>query len=610
MLKKVLLPVIFVVLAWGFWVSPEFKEIAAGVAIFLFGMMSLEEGFKAFTGGVLERLLNASTNKLWKSLGFGMVVTTFMQSSSLVSVITISFLSAGLIGLAPSLGIIFGSNIGTTTGAWLVAGVGLKIDIAAYALPMIVFGVILLFQRSKALKGLGYILAGIGFLFLGIHYMKTGFETFQDSMDLSQFAIPGLLGLLVYTGVGIVATVIMQSSHATLILSIAALAAGQITYENSLAIAIGSNVGTTVTALLGAMGANVAGKRLALAHLIFNLTTGLIAIVFISALARAVDGISGVVGIAPDDYTLKFAVFHTLFNVIGVALMTPLIGRLVSLLERMVPDKPLDVSLPRYLNESALAFPDTALKAIVNEAAHLYQNAYGLLCGGLGLPEDELRSDKDLDAILRAAPSVPDLDLDDLYQRRIKGLHSAIIEFATRAEPDMIPEQVELLGDVRAVVRDIVLAIKDLKHLHKNLQRYAASPNEDMRAQYNRARRFLAEALRAIEQVSQDKETSRKALEDIKARIEAYDIVGSGELDGLIRERRITAQMGTSLINDSGYVMNIARKLARAGLLVVRDQTYDAIMSMRAEEGAQASGGGETEDQVSGIEARAESAAS
>ena len=117
------------------------------------------------------------------------------------------------------------------------------------------------------------------------------------------------------------------------------------------------------------------------------------------------------------------------------------------------------------------------------------------------------------------SPSVPDLDLDDLYQRRIKGLHGAILEFATRAEPDMIPEQVELLGDVRAVVRDIVLAIKDLKHLHKNMQRYATSSNADMRAQYNKARRFLAQALRATEQISQDKETSRKALEEIKARI-------------------------------------------------------------------------------------------
>ena len=317
MLRKALLPIIFLILAWGFWISPQFKEIAAGVAIFLFGMMSLEEGFKAFTGGALERFLQASTNKLWKSLGFGIISTTVMQSSSLVSVITISFLSAELIGLAAGIGIIFGSNIGTTTGAWLVAGIGLKIDIAAYAMPLLVFGVVLMFQNKRALKGFGYILAGIGFLFLGIHYMKTGFETFQDSLDLSQFAMTGFLGLIAYTAVGIVATVVMQSSHATLILGITALAAGQITYENSLAIAIGSNVGTTVTAVLGAMNANVPGKRLAAAHLIFNLTTGAIAIVFISQLAAVVDFVSEAVGIAGDNFTLKFAVFHTLFNIIG-----------------------------------------------------------------------------------------------------------------------------------------------------------------------------------------------------------------------------------------------------------------------------------------------------
>jgi phosphate:Na+ symporter len=582
MLKKILLPTIFVVLAWGFWVSPEFKEIAAGVAIFLFGMMSLEEGFKAFTGGVLEKLLNASTNRLWKSLGFGMVVTTIMQSSSLVSVITISFLSAGLIGLAPSLGIIFGSNIGTTTGAWLVAGVGLKVDIAAYALPMIVFGVILLFQSKASLKGVGYILAGIGFLFLGIHYMKTGFETFQESIDLSQFAIPGLLGLFVYTAVGIIATVIMQSSHATLILGITALAAGQITYENSLAIAIGSNVGTTVTALLGAMGANVAGRRLALAHLIFNLTTGIIAIVFISALASAVDGISEVVGIAPDNYTLKFAVFHTLFNVIGVAIMTPLINQMVRLLERLIPDKVLDVALPRHLNDAALAFPDTALKAIVREARHLYENVYGFVATGLGLSESDLRSEKELGEIVDNAPPPPDIDLDDLYQRRIKGLHGAIVEFATKAEPDMLPEQVELLSAIRTVVRDIVLATKDVKHLHKNLQRYTASDNADMRAQYNAARHFVAKVLRATGKISQDRQASLEALSKLEAEIEGYDIVESGELDRLIREQRITPTMGTSLINDNGYVMNIGRKLSEAGMIALKDGTYDLLMSARA----------------------------
>ncbi len=168
MLRKIVLPVIFAVLAYGFWVSPDFKQIAAGVAIFLFGMLFLEDGFKAFTGGILEQILKRTTDKLWKSMTFGVVSTSNMQFSSLVSVITISFLSAGLLGLTAGIGIIFGANLGTTTGAWLIAGFGLKIDIAAYAMPMLVFGIILAFQGSKAAKGIGYILAGLGFLFLGI----------------------------------------------------------------------------------------------------------------------------------------------------------------------------------------------------------------------------------------------------------------------------------------------------------------------------------------------------------------------------------------------------------------------------------------------------------
>jgi phosphate:Na+ symporter len=303
MLRKILLPSIFLILSYGFWVSPDFKVIAAGVAIFLFGMLSLEEGFKAFTGGILERILQRTTNRLWKSLSFGILTTTLMQSSSLVSVITISFLSAGLIGLASGIGIIFGANLGTTTGAWLVAGFGLKVKISAYAMPMLVFGVILVFQKSRTWKGVGYILAGLGFLFLGIHYMKEGFEAFKNAIDLAAYAMPGLKGLLLYTLLGIAATVIMQSSHATLVLIITALAAQQITYENALALAIGANVGTTITAILGAMSSNVQGRRLAGAHLVFNLVTGIVAIVFIQQFLYAVNITSDWLGIDKYDYT-------------------------------------------------------------------------------------------------------------------------------------------------------------------------------------------------------------------------------------------------------------------------------------------------------------------
>ena len=297
MLRRIFLPVIVVILTYGLWVSGDFSEIAAGVALFLFGMLGMEQGFRLFSGGSLQHLLNHTTDRLWKSLGFGLVSTTLMQSSSLVSVITISFLSAEMISLAQGIGIIFGANLGTTTGAWIVAGFGLKVKISAYAMPMLVFGVLLLMQSSNRIKGAGWILVGIGFLFLGISYMKEGFSAFTATIDLAQYAMTGVMGLLLFTGIGVLATVVMQSSHATLALTITALAAGQVTYENALALAIGANIGTTITALLGSIGATVGGKRLAVAHLLFNGVTGLVALLLIRPLATAVDWISAGIGI-------------------------------------------------------------------------------------------------------------------------------------------------------------------------------------------------------------------------------------------------------------------------------------------------------------------------
>src|SRR6056297_3280762 len=300
---SVTLPLAALVLA--FWFSPDLQEVAAGVAIFLFGIFMLQDGFKLLSGGNLERLLGAATRSTPRALAFGLVSSTLVQSSSLVSVVTISFLSAGLISLVGGIGIVFGANLGTTTGAWIVAGLGLKVNIAAWAMPMIAVSALLVFQKAAVPRGIGYALAGIGFLFLGIHYMKIGFEAFRDHIDLARYALPGLAGLVVYTALGMLATVVMQSSHATMVLLLTALAAGQITYDNAIAVAIGANVGTTVTAMLGALGANHQGRRLALAHLVFNVATAAVALGFIAQLREAVDAISAAVGIAATDYTLK-----------------------------------------------------------------------------------------------------------------------------------------------------------------------------------------------------------------------------------------------------------------------------------------------------------------
>ena len=563
MLGRILLPSILLVLSYGFWVSSNFKDIAAGVALFLFGMLCMEQGFKAYSGGTLQRVLSASTDRLWKSLSFGVVATTLMQSSSLVSVITISFLSAQLIGLAEGIGIIFGANLGTTTGAWIVAGFGLKVKLSAYALPILVFGVVLLMQSSQRIKGLGWILVGIGFLFLGIHYMKEGFSAYSQDIDLTRYAISGIAGLLVFTLIGIVATVVMQSSHATLTLIITALAAGQITYENALALAIGANVGTTITAILGSLSANISGKRLAAAHLGFNTVTGLIALIFLQPLLAAVEVVSSWVGIAATDHTLKLAVFHTLFNLLGVLLMLPLINRLVLWLERRLKEDKVERDGPRYLSEASLALPDVALQAVTKETKHLFRNAFTTIAHGASLRRSTVTSDEDLQQLLDIPGKVIELDMDDNYARTIKDIYSANIEFLSRAQAEAPREYAESYNALRRANMDVVAAIKAVKHLRKNLLPCMQSDNLAIRREYNRFRARIGEVLRELAALrdSDDAVVTLLSLDQIRVEIVDAENHAARVVDKLIRDGDITSQMATSLINDGAYVKEVIQKL-------------------------------------------------
>ncbi len=376
-----------------------FARIAAGVAIFLFGMRFMEDGFTALTGGTLQALLKRFTAGSWRSLLFGVVTTSLTQSSSLISVITISFLSAGLIDLAAGIGIVFGANLGTTTGAWLIAAFGLKVDIATWAMPMLALGVILVMHPSRGMRGAGNVLAGFGFLFLGISFMKDGFDAFRQAFDLAAIDAHGLSADLLFVLLGAAATVVMQSSHATLLLTLTALGSGQIGFEGALAIAIGANLGTTVTAIIGSLNANIDGKRLAVAHFLFNLITGAAVLAAIDATLRAVDALAALLRLS-DDPTLKLALFHTLFNGFGVLLLTPAIPRMVSLLIRLLPPPQAPGLKPRFLTPATEAFAETLNQALRLELIRLYDNAVEIMAHGLHLHRRVLFGAEPLNAAL------------------------------------------------------------------------------------------------------------------------------------------------------------------------------------------------------------------
>ena len=567
MYKSFLSPIIILLLLGALFLLglyPDISTILGGIALFLLGMEYMEGGFKTFSGGLLERVLEKSTNNTPKAITTGFLATALVQSSSLISIIVISFLSAELITLTSAVGVIFGSNIGTTATAWLVSVFGLKIKISVYAMPMIVMGILIpMLLKESSWKGIASILIGLGVIFLGIGYMKEGFETLKEGINLAQYAMAGYTGIFVYVLVGAVATVVIQSSSATMAIIITALATGQIDYANALALAIGANVGTTVTAVLGALKSNENGKRLAVAHFIFNITTGVIAIAFIYQLTELVDYLAVFVGIGIENYTMKLALFHTIFNIIGVLAVSPFITVLVKYLNTLFVPKGLNKGKAKYLDDAVLELSSTALSTIIMETKHLYENAFDIITHGLNLKKSNLLSSMELDEVVEDLHTHKSIDIDLFYNRWIKDLYGEIIDFTTKAQANMPPEYIEELYKLKLANRDIVEAVKGTKHLQKNMLKYTSGRNEHIKEQYNDIRKGLAELLRNINTIAttEEEDVIILLLSKTKIHMERYDIITNGTLDKLIRKGLITNQMATSLMNDSDYAHSISKNL-------------------------------------------------
>lgn len=567
MIKKSFFYIFLIVLGVVLFFNPNFKTISAGVAILLFGMIMLEEGFKVFVKGPLQKLLKKATDKLYNSIATGAVVTAFLQSSSLVSVVTISFISSGLISLGGGMGLIFGANIGSTVTAWLVAGFGLKIKISALALPMLVFGIVFSLQKRASLKGLGNVLAGLGFFFLGIYFMKEGFDVFSKNIDLTQYAVSGYLGVLLYTGVGIFITIVLQSSAASLVLVLTALAAGQIEYENALAIAIGANIGTTITAILGSLSSNIAGKRLAGAHLIFNVVTGLLALAFIYPLANLVNILSDVFRIGTTDYTLKLALFHTIFNILGVIIMIPFIEKLENLLLEFFKEKEdKGIEEPKYLNDSILKFPSAVVSALTKESKFLYENAiFEIVTHALNIHRDDIKSELKPKEIIKKSKEDFETDVRDLYYSKVKTIYGEIIRYATTAQSTLKlgKNQNDRISELIIANRRMVEIIKAVLEIGLNVSKYIDSENTQMATEYDKFRKKIVKVLRIVYlfRTGDDKEQYSAKLAKLRndAKEKKYHFTKS--INSIIRKNVITPEMASSLVNDKDNVNEIIKNL-------------------------------------------------
>ena len=563
MYRKSMYPLFLLVVAYLLFSSSDAKTIVAGIAIFLIGMVFMEDGFKLFSGGMLEKVLEKSTKTVPKAIGTGFLATAIVQSSSLLTIIVISFLSAELISLSGAIGVIFGSNIGTTTTAWIVSAFGVKIKIAHYAMPMLIFGVIFRFNKNKTYQGLGNVLVGLGFVFLGIGYMKEGFESLKSGLDLAQFAIDGYLGVVVYILIGAVATVVIQSSSATMALIITALATGQIEYVNALALAIGANIGTTVTAILGSISSNANGKRLAVAHFIFNMVTGFIAIVFLYQLADLVDILSSKIGIGSEDYAMKLALFHTIFNIIGVLAVSPFTNKLVKYLKGLFNEDDKSIARAKYLDDVVIEVPESALAALEKEVIHLYDNATEVLTHAISLHRHSILGSENLHEVVVKSNSKIDINIGEFYKTRIKDLYGDIVHYATLSQDKMDEDQMRMVYYYKVASKDIVEAVKDVKDLQKNINFFLKGKNEVIKDEYNILREKIARTLERIDKIRNqyDDVEILTIIELLKEDIKELDVIGNGRIDNLIRDNKIDSKMATSLINDSSFAYDISKRL-------------------------------------------------
>lgn len=335
-----------------------------GIGLFLLGMHLLTDGLKLAAGRALEDLLERSTATRLRGLATGVLITSLVQSSTAVTVASIGFVNTGLLSLKNALWVIFGSNVGSTMNVWLVAALGFGFKIDAFALPIVGAGAVLMLAGGGLrVRALGQALAGFGVLFLGIDVLKESFSGIGGRLDLTEYIQPGFGGYLLLVAIGTVLTILMQASSAVVAIVITAAQGGLMPIEAACALVIGTNIGTTFTAIVAAIGATANARRLAASHVFFNVITGVVALLLLPVLI----GLLGLVRAWFDEPltpALTISLFHSVFNVLGVLLMVPTANWLFGWLGRHFRTREEELAKPQFLDASTLSMPDLALRAL------------------------------------------------------------------------------------------------------------------------------------------------------------------------------------------------------------------------------------------------------
>ncbi|MEE2733230.1 MAG: Na/Pi symporter [Pseudomonadota bacterium] len=347
--------------------------VLGGVGIFLLGMIYLTDGLKQSAGEKLDQYLHRGTNTKRRGFFSGFMLTALVQSSSVITVATIGFVNARLLTMGQAVWVVFGSNVGTTMTAWIVALIGFKINVQVFALPMVGVGAFIhILSKQTQWRALGGALAGFGLLFVGLDFMQSSMETYQDRffvLDEGSFDLQHVIILLL---MGFLMTVVMQSSSASMAMILTLVNGGVIPLPLGAAAVIGANVGTTSTALLATIGATANAKRVAWAHVSFNVVAAAVALLLLP-LVSTVFATAYNRELAGGNAAFWLAIYHSLFNLLGVLIIIPLEPRVTRILTRRFKKREGAHFQLRYLDKNIVSMPPLALQSISKELDNLAQ---------------------------------------------------------------------------------------------------------------------------------------------------------------------------------------------------------------------------------------------
>ena len=342
-------------------------KLAAGVGLFLFAMYLLEESLKNLSGRNFKLFLQRTTKNKIGAVGGGALVTGVLQSSSMVSLMVLSFVGAGVFTMQNAMAIILGANLGTTLDSWLVATLGFKVDIEVAAYPAVFAGglLLILFGNRKSMKYLAYFLFGFGLLFIGLSFMKMAMEGQVNAFDFSKYAE---MSMFVFLIIGFIITSLVQSSSVTMALTLSALHAGAITFPAAAAIVLGSETGTTIKILVASLGGNASKKRVALGNLFFNVFLTVLAFALLRPILLMITDIFGI-----KDPLIGLVTFSTMINVVSIIIFLPFLEPFTKFLERFF--KETDSSAAAFIGNANTNEPETALDLFKRETEYFIHNS-------------------------------------------------------------------------------------------------------------------------------------------------------------------------------------------------------------------------------------------